>query len=140
VIAVDASLIGAFILKEDGWENFADILENALTIDHAIKEVSNAIWKAHIKGYIGLEDVKTKFEALKKLFSLNLTIVSEIDLLDKTMEISLSQRIPVYDSLYIALAITKKASFSSLDKTQLNVAKEMGIPIVQASTPKKKKE
>jgi len=130
VIAVDASLIGAFILKEEGWEDYADTLENALTVDHAIKEVGNAIWKAYTKRYIELEDVKTKFEALKRLFSKNLTMLPEIDLLDEAMEIALSHRIPIYDSLYIALALTAKASFSSLDETQLDVARRLGIPIV----------
>jgi len=137
VIVVDSSLIGAFILKEEGWEDYAGTLENALTVDHAIKEVGNAIWKAYIRKHIGLEDVKIKFEALKKLFSKNLTMFPEMELLEGAMDIALSHKIPIYDSLYLALALIKGASFSSLDETQLSIARKLGVPIIQAATPKR---
>ncbi len=137
MIAVDASLIGAFILKEEGWEDYAAILENALTVDHAAKEVSDAIWKAYIQRYIGLEDVKTKLEALKKLFSKSLTLFPEIDLLDGAMEIALSHGISIYDSLYIALALAEKASFCSLDEPQSSIARRLGAPLVYVPSSKK---
>lgn len=132
MIVVDASLIGAFILKEEGWENYACILENVLTVDHAIKEVSNAIWKAYTRGHIRLEDVKSKLEALKKLFSKNVVTFPETELLDGAMEISLSHEISIYDSLYLALALTKRADFNSLDETQLSVARKLGVTVIQA--------
>ena len=131
MIVVDASLIGAFILKEEGWEDYAGMLENALTVDHAIKEVSNAVWKAYVRGHIGLDDVKNKLEALKLLFSKNLTTFSEMELLDEAMKIALSHRISIYDSLYLALALTNRTNFSSLDEAQLSVAKKLGVPIIQ---------
>lgn len=131
MIVVDASLIGAFILKEEGWEDYAGMLENALTVDHAIKEVSNAVWKAYVRRHIGLDDVKNKLEALKLLFSKNLTTFSEMELLDEAMKIALSHRISIYDSLYLALALTNRTDFSSLDEAQLSVAKKLGVPIIQ---------
>lgn len=132
MIVVDASMIGAFILKEDGWENFAGTLENAHTVDHAIKEVCNAIWKAFTRGYIGPEDAKIKLKVLKKLFAKNLTIFPELELLDEAMGISLSRKISIYDSLYLALALKKGARFSSLDQTQLSIARKLGVPVTQA--------
>jgi len=137
VIVVDASLIGAFILKEEGWEDYAGMLENILTVDHAIKEVGNAICKAYVRGHIELEDVKTKLEALKKIFSKNVTMFPEMELIDEAMDIALSHKISVYDSLYIALALTKRASFSSLDETQLSIARRMGVSVIQATVSKK---
>ena len=47
MIAVDASVIVAFVLEEPGWENYIDILEYCFTVDHAVKEVLNAIWKSY---------------------------------------------------------------------------------------------
>lgn len=131
MIAVDASLIGAFILKEEGWESYAEVLGSSLTVDHALKEVSNAIWKAHIREHIGLEDVGIKFEALKRLASKNLTIVPEEALLDRAMEIALSHRISIYDSLYLALSLYKSANLASLDETQISVATRLGIRVVE---------
>ncbi len=141
MIAVDASLIGAFILKGEGWEDYAGMLENALTIDHAIKEVSNAIWKAFMEGHIELNDVKTKLEAPKKLSLKNLTIFPEMELLDQAIEIALSHRLSVYDSLYIALANAEKTSFSSLDKTHrgvhnLNFAECLGLEFLSYLPPR----
>jgi len=136
VIVVDASIIGAFILKEDGWEDYAGILENAHTVDHAIKEVSNAIWKAFTRGYIGPEDAKTRLKILKKLFDKNLTIYPELELLDEAMGMSLSHKISIYDSIYLALALREGARFSSLDQTQLNIARKLSVPIIQVQGQK----
>ena len=130
MIVADASLISAFILKEKRWKSYASLLKNAFTVDHAIKEVSNAIWKAYIKKHIGVDDVKFKFEALKKLFSKNLVITPESELLDKAMEIALKHEISVYDSLYLALAVVKRTNLSSLDEEQIRVAKELNVPVI----------
>ncbi|MGQ9691654.1 MAG: hypothetical protein ACUVQY_10450 [Thermoproteota archaeon] len=40
---VDASVISAFILKEPGWEELANIVSGATTIDHAMKETQISV-------------------------------------------------------------------------------------------------
>jgi len=55
VIVVDASVVVAFVLEEPGWENYIDILEYCFIVDHAVKEVLNAIWKSYRNGVLSLE-------------------------------------------------------------------------------------
>ncbi|MCD6444529.1 twitching motility protein PilT, partial [Candidatus Bathyarchaeota archaeon] len=45
MIVVDSSVLAAFIRKEPGWERLVDYVKNSVSMDLAVKEVSNAIWK-----------------------------------------------------------------------------------------------
>ncbi|MEM4972011.1 MAG: hypothetical protein QXE01_12260 [Sulfolobales archaeon] len=55
MIVVDASALIAFILREEGWEKLANFMIQTITVDHAVKEFYNAIWKAvYIKKILSL--------------------------------------------------------------------------------------
>jgi len=99
VKVVDASIISAFILKEPDWEELANIVSKATTIDHAMKETLNAIWKAYEKGYISREDAETKGKALIRLFDSNLEVVDEAQVIQEAFKIALSKNTTIYDSL-----------------------------------------
>jgi predicted nucleic acid-binding protein len=44
VIVVDASALAKYVLKEEGWREIRKVLEGgAVSVDHVVKEVSNAI-------------------------------------------------------------------------------------------------
>jgi len=130
VTVADSSLIAAFVLKEDEWRSYADHLKRAHTVDHAIKEAANAIWKAYMRGLIEDRDVRAKFAALRELFSGNLIVYPEEQLLDTAMEIAIRHKITLYDSLYLTLAIQNRLPLATLDKQQLKVAEELKIPII----------
>jgi len=69
-----------------------------------VKEVSNAIWKAYIRGFITEKDVKKKLDALMLLINVNILLVDELKLIRDAMSIAINEKIPVYDALYVALA------------------------------------
>ncbi len=56
---VDATVITAFILKELDWSRYVDIVNNRYTVEHAVKEVSNAAWKYPVRGFISEEKLFT---------------------------------------------------------------------------------
>ena len=56
---IDATVITAFILRELGWSRYMDIVNNCYTVEHAVKEVSNAIWKYPVRGFISEEKLFT---------------------------------------------------------------------------------
>jgi len=130
VKVVDASIIASFILKEEGWEKLTSILEKALTVDHAVKETSNAIWKAYRRKILTLKDAETKFKALLNLTQVNLEIVNELDLAEEAFKIACEQNVTIYDALYLALAKEKNLPLYTLDKTQAQVGKTIKIKIV----------
>ncbi|MGB9622993.1 MAG: hypothetical protein ACPL07_04020 [Candidatus Bathyarchaeia archaeon] len=65
----------AFILKEPGWEKLADIIVNAITVDMAIKESMNAVWKAYKNKRISEESAKVKEKALIELAKSSLRVL-----------------------------------------------------------------
>jgi predicted nucleic acid-binding protein len=130
VIVVDASVIVAFVLEEPGWENYIDILEYCFTVDHAVKEVLNAIWKSYRNGVLSLEEAVLKSQVLKKMMNVNILLFDEVDLLDEAFKISLGHNITVYDALYIALALKLRKPFATLDLRQRRVAEALGLNLV----------
>ena len=55
---VDASVVAAVILREEGWERLLKHLKGATTLDQAFKEASNAIWKAFRRGHLNYLDFR----------------------------------------------------------------------------------
>jgi len=125
VKVVDASVIAAFILKEPGWEKMASIVSKSATVDHALKEVLNAIWKANKKGYISKRNAEVKAKILKDLFDYNLEVINEEQIALEAFRIALIKNISVYDSLYIALAKKLNAKLYTLDKKQAEKSKNI---------------
>lgn len=131
MIVVDSSAVAAFILREKGWDKLADYLKRAITIDHLIKEVSNAIWKATcIHKYLDVDDALKTFTLLRRLIGKNIIIYPELDYLDKAFHIALNEGITIYDALYIALALEHKVSLLTLDKKQASIAKKLGVKVI----------
>jgi predicted nucleic acid-binding protein len=130
VIVADASVIVAFVLEEPGWENYIDILKYCFTVDHAVKEVLNAIWKSYRNGILSLEEAVLKSQVLKKMINVNILLFNEVDLLDDAFKISLGHNITVYDALYIALALKLRKPFATLDLRQRRVAEALGLNLV----------
>lgn len=46
MIVVDTFILIAFFLREEGWNEFAKHMVRTVSLDHAVKEFYNAVWKA----------------------------------------------------------------------------------------------
>jgi len=100
---------------------------NAKSVDHVVKEVSNAIWKAYTRGFITEKDVKKKLDALMMLININILLVDELKLIRDAMNIAVNENITVYDALYIALAEKESIPLVTSDKKQASVCKKRGV-------------
>lgn len=111
------------ITKEPGWEKLEELLRGGETLDLALVEVSNAIWKKTVLlGMMKYEDSIIALKAVKELLPQLLVVHKSVDLLQRAMEISLKEKIPIYDSLYIALAEDKGEKLITGDKKQYDIA------------------
>jgi predicted nucleic acid-binding protein len=111
------------ITKEPGWEKLEELLTGGETLDLALVEVSNAIWKKTVLlGMMKYEDSIIALKAVKELLPQLLVVHESVDFLQRAMEISLKEKIPIYDSLYIALAENKGEKLITGDKKQHDVA------------------
>jgi len=133
VIVVDASALAAFILREEVvWRSISNYIKYCISVDHVVKEVLNTIWKAYIlREFIDLDGAKKAYNLLLSLIGRNLLLEPELNYIDKAYEISIENRITVYDSLYIALALDKQLPLLTLDSQQRRIAQQLGVEVVR---------
>ncbi|MBO3798274.1 MAG: type II toxin-antitoxin system VapC family toxin [Thermoproteota archaeon] len=126
---IDTTVIAAYILKEPGWEKLADLLMHAVTVDMAVKESLNAIWKTYARGHISEESAKAKAKALLELAESGLEIVDEKTLFKRAFEIACSENLSLYDALFLTLAESRDATLYTLDEEQAKKARKLAIRV-----------
>ena len=123
MIVIDASTLAKFVLKEDGWREVAEYLKaGTLSVDHAVKEVANAIWRRFRQGTVTHEEAKTMLNALKEILERAVRVEGELTYLDGAAEIAFNRGITIYDSLYIAMAKEKGLKLLTTDESQASAA------------------
>jgi len=133
VIVVDASALAAFLLKEPGWRRLAKYLVNAVSVDHVVKEVANAIWKAYaLRSMVGEADALRLYQLLSSMVGVNIVVEPEERYVENALRIAMEHKVTVYDALYLALAREKNLPLLTLDKRQAQVARRLGIELVNA--------
>jgi len=131
VIVIDSSALAKYLLREEGWRGVEKyLLKPTYSIDHIVKEVSNAIWKhAIVHGYISKDIALNVYSLLKRLIEEEIIVLeTQEKYIDKAIEIALDNKITVYDALYIAQTISYGELVTS-DKVQAIVAEKYGIRV-----------
>ena len=126
---VDSSVIARFLLKEAGWRDIEPILlERPYTLDLAIKEATNAIWRrVRLLRDISPSKALTLLNDLLDMRKHVLRVDDQSQYLPRALEIALDQGITVYDALFIAQAITRKARLTTADKVQYEASLRLGV-------------
>ncbi|NJE47879.1 PIN domain-containing protein, partial [Thermococcus sp. GR7] len=93
------------------------------TLDYALVEALNAIWKAVVQGRLNEEDARERTEALKYLTG-GLLFFEARNYFEHGLEIALKEKITVYDALYIAFAEELKAELYTSDVKQFEAAQK----------------
>jgi predicted nucleic acid-binding protein len=130
VIVVDASALAKYVLKEEGWREIRKLLEGgAVSVDHVVKEVSNAIWRKH--AVLKLEDAEVavrRYELLVELVRSGVVALeNELKYLGKAFRIAIENEVTVYDALYVAQALELGARLLTSDRKQADVATKLGV-------------
>jgi predicted nucleic acid-binding protein len=126
VKVIDSSSLIKFFSKEKDWEKVASIIsEGVITLDLSVKEVANALWKKVIKEEI-TENLVIKIvsDLIKKEAIL---IVNQEEYIIEALRMSIRDKIPIYDSLFIALAKTNKLDLITSDNKQYETAVKEGV-------------
>ncbi len=127
---VDASALAAFVLREEGWEALGKHLVYAVSLDHVVKEVANAIWRAAcLRGFLSREEARRAYDLLRRMLGKNIMLEPELSYVEPALEISMSWGIPLYDALYLALASEKSLPLLTLDARQREVAVKLGLAV-----------
>jgi len=106
MLVVDASVVAKLYVTEED----TDRARHLLIARHSLQapdllpaEVGNVLWKRVRRGVLTLEYAR---EAVAGLRALPLQLYSARDLLDSALEIAAALDRTVYDSLYVALAVS----------------------------------
>jgi predicted nucleic acid-binding protein len=129
VIVIDSSVLVKLLSREEGWREARRLVaEGSMTVDLAIKEVANALWKKILRGEV---DLQTVLEIVSDLSSGNVVkLVGQEDLMRDALELAVKTRITVYDALFIALAKKTGLRLATADREQARAAEQAGVEVV----------
>ncbi len=123
---IDASALIKYVNKEPGYEVVVNhILQGCVTVELALKELGNALWKRVIKGVVSLEDARQ----VLKIFTEGRIVrfAAQEDLILDAFNLSTSLNITIYDAFYIVLAERLKVELLTSDWKQAEKAREHGV-------------
>jgi len=128
VKVIDSSILAKYLLKEEGWRRVAETLrERPFTLDLAVKETANALWRRVVLlRDIDVDKASTLLDDLLKLKKA-LRVEPQDRYLRAAFEIAITHRITVYDALFIAQARAKNAVLVTADEKQYSIARGVGV-------------
>ena len=95
----------------------------------ALSEVLNALWKHNVLlKDISYEEFMKAIKRLQRLWRL-IQVYNLEEFLDKIMEITVKERITVYDSFYIVLALVHEDPLYTFDKKMAEKASGLGVKV-----------
>jgi predicted nucleic acid-binding protein len=131
VRVVDASVLAAFTGEEPGWERLAGVVKMCITVDLAVKEVLNTIWRDYyVRRTISLDTAMRLQQVLSSMTGINILVEPEDKYVSRAFEIALKTGTTVYDALYIALAVEKNMPLVTLDEKQAKAAETLGVKTI----------
>ena len=132
-IVVDASALVKYLLREEGWEAVSRAVraQPLYTVDHAVKEVANALWKHYMRKLADRGTVLKVGKAFWRLVEAEAVVVEdERRYVELAFSIALEDGVTVYDALYIAQSVEKNAKLLTADVRQAEAAEARGVPTV----------
>ncbi|MEM1538194.1 MAG: type II toxin-antitoxin system VapC family toxin [Candidatus Nezhaarchaeales archaeon] len=126
---IDSSTLIKYFTREEGWEKAREVvLEGVVTLDLAIKEVANALWKKVVKGDLSYE---AAVEILKDLVEERpLPIADQNRYLIDAFKASTKYGITIYDALFIVLSKERNQELATSDVKQVRIARELGLKAI----------
>lgn len=119
-LVVDASVALKWVLAEPG-QDAADALldEDLIAPSLWLLEAANALWRRSLRGELSAGEAE---ERLSELFNAPVTSIPIED--DLSMAAAMAQRLghPVYDCLYLALAVREQTQVVTADRRFWTIA------------------
>lgn len=129
VNVIDSSSLAKYVNREPGWEEVSKGLEEgSMTVELAIKEVANSLWKRvmrkELNGKLGTSVLNDLLELAP------FRVEEQKPLYEGAFGIAQSRSISIYDALFIELAIQKSLPLLTSDEKQAKAADSLGVKTV----------
>lgn len=125
-VVVDASVLAAFFLGEEGNEDIETILETVSEIHAPLFwrfEVANAVWRRK-----ELSEEKGR-KLIDRIWRFPVSSETSSEAAKEAFHISRKYNLPFYDSSYIAMAKQLNIPLWTLDRLQGNAAMKTGVSL-----------
>ncbi len=134
MIVIDSSFLVKLVLDEPGSEKARRLVrewiasgEQLATLDMALIEALNALWKRTIKlGDLDRAEALSAAEDILKVWRALRTYPS-VEVATDAFETAIEVGLTVYDSLYLQLALSKGGKLATFDKKLSKKALELGL-------------
>ena len=123
---IDSSALIKYIVKEPGWKREQEfILAGCITVDLALKELANALWKRVMRREL---DVGLAVKLMNTILTRRIVkIYPQESLLVEALKLSTNTSLPIYDVIYIVLARELKTELITSDVEQAKKAEGLGV-------------
>ena len=129
MIVLDASFLVKLVLEENGSENARNLArswakggETLATIDLALPEALNAIWKHSLRiGDLERDEAINSARDLLRVWA-TLRVYPSKEIAEEAFRLALKEDITVYDALYIQLAKSLRAGLATFDEKLSRIA------------------
>jgi predicted nucleic acid-binding protein len=126
--AIDSSSIAKFVNREENWDVVEEILRGGcVSLELAVKETGNSLWKRVHRGSLDTEQAKRFFSEF--VASRPFALVPQDELYASAFEIATSSGLPIYDALFLALSKEKRIALVTSDLLQAEAARKLGIEV-----------
>ena len=123
---IDASALIKYIVKEPGWKKVQElILAGCITVDLALKELANALWKRVMRKEL---DVGLAVKLMNTISTRRIVrVYPQESLLVEALKLSTNTSLSIYDVIYIVLARELKTELITSDVEQAKKAEGLGV-------------
>lgn len=127
---IDSSSLSKFLNREDGWGDVGRELEGGcVAVNLAVEEVGNSLWKRVQRGEITGDTASKAYDIF--LEHLPLKLADQSDLYSEAMKLAVSNKITLYDSIFVQLARKLGLALVTSDDKQADVCRKLGIEVRQ---------
>jgi predicted nucleic acid-binding protein len=125
MIVIDASVALKWVLSETGSDAAETLLDqNLMAPDLWLAEAANALWRRARAGEITAEQASTRFSELLKAPVASLPIEPHVE---RALGLAIEIGHPIYDCIYLALALTHDSHLVTADRRFALVAGREGF-------------
>lgn len=126
---IDSSSLAKYVNRENNWDKVRELLkEDCTTLELALKEVGNSLWKRVIRKEIPIDAAISVYKDFVNLRPFR--IASQENIYVKALQLAIKTNIPLYDTLFIELSRTLNVQLVTSDDRQAEVSKKLGVEVI----------
>ncbi|MGC9137061.1 type II toxin-antitoxin system VapC family toxin [Caldivirga sp.] len=100
--------------------------EGAITVELAVKEVMNALWRMVLMNRVSVSDALKIIGIVRTL----LNVINQGPYYEDAFKITVEKKIIIYNAIYMAVAKQLGSKLVTADGKQAAVARELGVEVI----------